>query len=102
MGWLLAFVAAISSPLCVDGHPAHRDAHVTYGGLAPRAGYERDHMTPLCLGGQDEPSNVWYQAWPDARVKDKREWTACEAYCAGRMNLEAAKDYVARWRDDER
>lgn len=101
MGWLLAFVVAISSPLCVDGHPAHREAHVTYGGLLPRHGYERDHVIPLCLGGPDERSNVQYQPWPDYYMKDRREWAACQMYCAGIMSLEAAKNYVTRWQEDE-
>jgi len=81
-----------SPDLCVNGHPSLRQAGVTYyGGLPPKAGYQRDHRIPLCLGGADTRENVWYQPLDEARAKDAREWAACEAYCAGRITLEQAR-----------
>lgn len=86
--------------LCVDGHPRHRASYVSYGGLPPRHGFERDHIVPLCLGGADSRDNVQYQPWPDASIKDRREWAACEAFCRGQLSMERARAYVAGWRED--
>jgi hypothetical protein len=72
-----AIAPASAQTLCVDGHPAHRRANVTYGGLPPKPGAERDHVIPLSLGGADTRAiarmralrardNVRYQAWPAA------------------------------------
>ena len=72
-------------PLCVNGHPAVRRAHVTYGGLPERPGYVRDHIVPLCLGGSDTGNNMQYQTYADGHAKNALEWQACEDYCAGRL-----------------
>ena len=97
-GAALLIAAAIYPPvpasarvLCIDGHPAPRPADVTYGGLPPRPGAERDHCGPLGLGGDDEASNIWYQPWPEARRKDEVERQMIEAYCRGEMSLDAAR-----------
>ena len=66
-------------------------ADVTYGGLRPRYGFQRDHVIPLCLGGPDARENVQYQPWPEARAKDRLEWSVCEAFCRGEISLEAAR-----------
>jgi hypothetical protein len=76
--------------LCSHGHPVHRAANVTYGGLAALPGFQRDHHIPLCLGGADELSNVRYQPLAEAKVKDREEWQLCEAVCRGDVSLEAA------------
>ena len=60
----------------------HRPNRVTYGGLAPRAGYERDHRVPLCLGGPDTRDNVWYEPLAEAHEKDIAERNACRHACA--------------------
>lgn len=84
--------------LCVNGRPAPRAAGVTYGGLPPRLGYQRDHRQPLCLGGADDAANVRYQPLDEALAKDKDEQRACEAYCRGEISLEAARLWLAgRW-----
>lgn len=102
MGWLLAFVAALSSPLCVDGHPAHRAAHITYGGLAPRPGWIRDHRWPLCGGGSDTAGNVWYEEPAESHQKDILEWRMCEAMCRGMATESDIRDYFnsGAWRQD--
>jgi hypothetical protein len=61
---------------------------VTYGGLRPEHGFQRDHCIPLGLGGADDRSNVWLQPEDKARRKDKAEWQAIEAYCRGGITLE--------------
>jgi hypothetical protein len=101
--------------LCSSGHPVPRRADVTYGGLTPAAGYQRDHFIPLCLGGADvaaadpaqppgpsNPGNVWYQAYPEAREKDRDEWSVCEAYCRGEVELGAARQVIEEWWRDNR
>jgi hypothetical protein len=46
---------AHAGPLCDGRYPVRRVPDVTYGGLPPRHGFERDHRLPLCLGGPDVP-----------------------------------------------
>jgi hypothetical protein len=99
---LLLILAQGSSALaqgpCVDGHPAPRRAGITYGGLPPRHGYERDHCRPLGLGGADDAGNVRYQALPQARAKDADEMTAIENFCAGIWSLGQARAWLEeRW-----
>lgn len=108
-------------PLCVAGRPAHRPPDcdrapdvagcVTYGGLRPRRGYERDHYIPegLCrgeawcddaAGDPDHPprstadGNVWYQAYPEYKRKDVDERSAERAYCSGRVSLDEARAWI--------
>lgn len=64
---------------------------MTYGGLRPRHGYERDHCLPLGLGGPDVLSNVWYQQLPEAHRKDHIEDYYIEAYCRGDIILAEAR-----------
>ena len=87
-------------PLCVNGHPAPRSANVSYGDLAPRHGYQRDHVIPLCLGGPDTADNVRYQPLPEAKIKDEAEWRMCEMVCRGDISPSAAIKYLANglWR----
>jgi hypothetical protein len=53
--------SALAQDLCVDGR-----AGITYGGLAPRHGSERDHCRPLGLGGADDAGNVRYEPLAEA------------------------------------
>ncbi len=71
----------------------HRPAHVTYGGLTPMHGYERDHRVPLCLGGADTRGNVFYEPLEEALVKDRAERNACRYVCAaGPAAIEKARE----------
>lgn len=81
--------------LCVDGHPRKRLPNcppsvvdpgvcISYGGLEPRPGYERDHIVPLCAGGPDTPDNMQYQPLAEARKKDVLERRMCEELCRGK------------------
>jgi hypothetical protein len=89
---------ASAQSLCIDGHPAHRRPNVTYGGLPPMHGWQRDHCESLSLGGADDASNVRYQPLAEARVKDADERTAIENYCAGLWTLAQARAWLAgRW-----
>jgi hypothetical protein len=86
--------AAAQEPLCVNGHPARRSEHVTYGGKPSVHGLVRDHRVPLGLGGPDKADNVQYQTPADAEAKDRVEWTAIEACCRGEVSLEGARALV--------
>ena len=85
-----------AQPLCVDGHPAHRSPDVTYAGLPPKHGYQRDHIIPLCLGGPDTRDNLQYQPIAEAKLKDAQERQACEAYCRGQISLDQARAQFQR------
>jgi hypothetical protein len=101
-GLLLAGVA--SCAILADDLPqcrAHRPAHVTYGGLSPMHGFERDHRVPLCLGGDDTPGNVWYEPLAEALMKDIAEGNACRYAChAGPAAISSAREdfRAGNWR----
>lgn len=40
-------------------------------------GYVVDHITPLCAGGADDPSNMIWQSKAEALEKDRTEWALC-------------------------
>ncbi len=40
-------------------------------------GYVVDHVTPLCAGGLDRPSNMQWQTVLEAKVKDQEERRLC-------------------------
>jgi hypothetical protein len=89
---------ASAQGLCIDGHPAPRRSHVTYGGLTPRHGFERDHCRPLGLGGADDAGNVRYEPLAEAHLKDADERTAIENFCSGIWSLAQAREWLAqRW-----
>lgn len=46
-----------------------------------RAGYEHDHIVPLCLGGADTDANLQWQPIDEALQKDKIERAVCIAVC---------------------
>lgn len=108
---LAASVISISyaQPLCIHGHPAPRSHHVTYAGLAPRHGFQRDHLRSLGLGGLDVADNVRYQRCDrtgsygrcesgPAALKDADEHMAEEKVCSGRWAVEDAISWLAgRW-----
>jgi len=101
-------LAAQDARLCVNGHPAKRAPDCTaaqvpgcisYGGLAPRRGFQRDHGPyPLCLGQQDAAAHVHYQPIAQARAKYRLEAYACDSYCAGRLDLSQALQLFDDWR----
>jgi hypothetical protein len=38
-----------------------------------------DHFIPLCLGGPDDVSNLWWENLDRSLIKDGLEWEACRA-----------------------
>jgi hypothetical protein len=75
-----------------------RDPDVTYAGLPPRHGFQRDHIIPLCLGGADTAGNVVYESLAEARRKDEWEHRLCRATCAGWVTQ---TDAVVFFRDEK-
>jgi hypothetical protein len=75
----------------------------------PHPDYEIDHLIPLCLGGSDDPSNLWPQPrssiepkW-NAEAKDRLERFLCDMVCGGQLDLATgqeaiAKDWIAAYR----
>jgi hypothetical protein len=63
--------------------------------------YEIDHLIPLCLGGSDDPSNLWPQprrtiesTW-NAEAKDRLERRMCDMVCDGEIDIATAQQAFA-------
>jgi hypothetical protein len=87
------------------GH-ARRDDILTRYGLPPgtHPDYEIDHLIPLCLGGSDDPSNLWPEPrrsiepeW-NAEAKDRLERFMCDMVCSGELDIGTAQEaFVKDW-----
>ena len=82
---------------------ARRDEVLRRYGLTPgtHPNYEIDHLIPLCLGGSDDPSNLWSQprrsiggTW-NAEAKDRLERRMCDMVCAGEVDIATAQEAFA-------
>jgi hypothetical protein len=83
-----------------------RDEILRRYGLAPGAhpDCEIDHLIPLCLGGSDDPSNLWPQPrrnieekW-SAEAKDRLERLMCSMVCDGQIDIATAQEaYATDW-----
>jgi hypothetical protein len=90
---------------------ARRDEILTRYGLPPgeHPDYEIDHLIPLCLGGSDDPSNLWAEPrhsiepkW-NAEAKDRLERLLCDMVCSGQLDIGTAQqafatDWIAAYR----
>ena len=83
--------------------PRVRDEILTRYRLLPgtHPDYEIDHLIPLCLGGADDPSNLWPQprrskeeTW-NAEAKDRLEHLMCEMVCNGKIDIATAQEAFA-------
>jgi hypothetical protein len=82
---------------------ARRDEILTRYGLPPgtHPDYEIDHLIPLCLGGSDDPSNLWPEPrrtiepkW-NAEAKDRLERFICDMVCSGQLDIATAQEAIA-------
>jgi len=82
---------------------ARRDEILKRYGLPPgtHPDYEIDHLIPLCLGGSDDPSNLWpqprrslEQTW-NAEAKDRLERLMCDMVCKGEIEIATAQEAFA-------
>jgi hypothetical protein len=69
--------------------------------LGTHPDYEIDHLIPLCLGGSDDPSNLWRkprrsieETW-NAETKDRLERLLCDMICAGQVDITTAQQAFA-------
>jgi hypothetical protein len=83
--------------------PKVRDEILTRYKLLPgtHPNYEIDHLIPLCLGGSDDPSNLWPQprrsieeTW-NAEAKDRFERRMCEMVCSKEIDIAIAQEAFA-------
>jgi 5-methylcytosine-specific restriction endonuclease McrA len=110
---------ADADPTCGHATPHHslphalRDQILKQYGLPPgtHPDYEIDHLIPRCLGGSDDPSNLWAQPrrtiepiW-NAEAKDRLEHLVCEMVCDKDKHLDLAteqkaiaKNWIAEYR----
>jgi hypothetical protein len=70
--------------------------------LGTHPDYQIDHLIPLCLGGGDDPSNLWPQPrrsielkW-NAEAKDRLERLICDIVCAGQLDIATAQEAFAK------
>jgi hypothetical protein len=64
----------------------------------PAEAYEVDHLIPLELGGSNDIRNLWPEAAPGFRVKDRLENELHRRVCDGQMRLEdAQREIAADW-----
>lgn len=84
-------------------YSARRDEVLLRYGLPPgnHPNYEIDHLIPLCMGGGDDPSNLWPQMrrsiepeW-NAEAKDRLERRLCDMVCAGQIDIGTAQQEIA-------
>ena len=69
--------------------------------LGTHPDYQIDHLIPLCLGGSDDPSNLWPQpgssieaSW-NAAAKDRLERLMCRMVCDGQIDIAVAQEAFA-------
>jgi hypothetical protein len=68
--------------------------------LGTHPDYEIDHLIPRCLGGSDDPSNLWPQprrtiepTW-NAEAKDRLERFMCDMVCNQLLDLAIAQTAI--------
>jgi hypothetical protein len=83
---------------------ALRDKILKSYGLPPgtHPDYEIDHLIPRCLGGSDDPYNLWPQprrtiepTW-NAEAKDRLEHLVCEMVCNKQLDLAVTQKAIAK------
>ena len=83
---------------------ARRDEILMRYGLPPgeHPDYEIDHLIPLCLGGSDDPSNLWPEPrrtiepkW-NAEAKDRFARLMSSMVCTGQLEIGAAQEAIAK------
>lgn len=77
---LLAATACQAAPRSAAAKTSFQRQHPCPATSSPRGacpGYVIDHITPLCAGGPDAPSNMQWQTVADAKVKDRAERAQC-------------------------
>ena len=82
-----------------DYYPIAQEAYRRAGiPWSERGAYTLDHITPLCLGGTWQASNLQIQPKAEAEIKDRLEWRACERVCGGTISLGEARAWFKDWR----
>ena len=61
-----------------------------------RADFKIDHYIPLCMGGSNQPNNLWPQHESVYEITDPLEQIACEKMAAGKLRQAEAVELLRR------
>lgn len=62
--------------------------------------FKIDHYIPLCMGGANEPANLWPQHLTISLITDKSEALLCKAMSLGKLKQSAAIESMTRAKND--
>ena len=74
---IFASTAGARSKAQIDAFRKENPCPITGHTRGPCQGYIVDHVTPLCAGGADHPSNMQWQTVEAAKIKDRAEAAQC-------------------------
>lgn len=89
------------SPGTKDDVIRHYDRELGYHvQQMPRREFKIDHYIPLCMGGSNEPNNLWPQHETVYTVTDPMEALACEKMALGRLRQARAIELIKAGKAD--
>lgn len=65
-----------------------------------RSQYKIDHFIPLCVGGSNDPANLWPQYFTISRITDPLEKMGCDVLAAGKMPQKEVVDVIVNAKND--
>jgi hypothetical protein len=76
--------------------------HTTYAGMPSKAGFQRNDIVPVSLGGSNSsPANLQYQPADQAAYRDKVETYYAAQVKAGKIATDAARVKVLDWQNTD-
>jgi tetrahydromethanopterin S-methyltransferase subunit F len=69
-------------------------------GRYTRHQFKIDHYIPLCMGGSNEPQNLWPQHLTISMLTDKSEALLCKGMSLGKLKQKPAIEAITRAKND--